>query len=72
MNSFSFLNYHGSVHRRESSIHKIRVFIPEVTYGTRNGLGWFYPGGGGTPHNDLYGEAPRERGIFLGVRYKNG
>ena len=28
--------------------------------------------GGGTPHNDLYGEAPRERGIFLGVRYKNG
>ena len=28
--------------------------------------GAFYAGrGGGTPHNDLYGEAPRERGTFF-------
>ena len=27
--------------------------------------GALYPGGGGTPHNDLYGEAPRERGTFI-------
>ena len=24
-----------------------------------------YPGGEGTPYNDLYGEAPPERGIFF-------
>ena len=43
-------------------MHKIRVFIPEITYGASNGLliALFIPGG--TPHNDLYGEAPRERG----------
>ena len=43
-------------------VHKIRVFIPEVIYGTRNGLlmALFIPG---VPH--LYGEAPRERGTFF-------
>ena len=25
---------------------------------------------GGTQHNGLYGEAPRERRLFLGFRYK--
>ena len=48
---------------------KIKVFIPEVICGARNGLlmalFMFMPGGGGTPHNDLYGEAPRERGTFF-------
>ena len=46
-------------------MHKIRVFIPEITYGASNGLliALFIPGG--TPHNDLYGEAPRERGTFF-------
>ena len=31
------------------------------------GLSTFYPGGGGggTPYNGLYGEAPPERGIFF-------
>ena len=50
-------------------MHTIRVFIPEVIYGARNGLlmALFIPGG--TPHNDLYGEATRERGTFLGLRY---
>ena len=45
---------------------KIKVFIPEVICGARNGLlmALFMPGGG-TPHNDLYGEAPRERGTFF-------
>ena len=46
-------------------MHKIRVFIPEVIYGARNGLlmALFIPWG--TPHNDLYAEAPRERGTFF-------
>ena len=46
-------------------MHKIKVFIPEVIYGARNGLlvALFIPGV--TPHNDLYGEAPRERGTFF-------
>ena len=46
-------------------MHTIRVFIPEVIYGARNGLlmALFIPGG--TPHNDLYGEALRERGTFF-------
>ena len=37
-------------------MHKIRVFIPEVIYGARNGLlmTLFIPGG--TQHNDLYQE----------------
>ena len=26
---------------------------------------WGNPGGGGTPYNDLYGEAPPERGTFF-------
>ena len=58
MNSFNFLNYH----RRD-------VCTQEVIYGARNGLliALFIPGG--TPHNDLYGEATRERGTFLGFRY---
>ena len=46
-------------------MHKVRVFIPEVIYGARNGLlvALFIPGG--APHNDLYGETPRERGTFF-------
>ena len=46
-------------------MHKIKVFIPEVIYGARNGLliALFIPVG--TPHNDLYGEAPRERGTVF-------
>ena len=46
-------------------MHKIRVFIPEVIHGARNGLlmALFIPGD--TPHNDLYGEALRERGTFF-------
>ena len=31
-----------------------------------------YPGGGGTPYDRLYGEAPPERGAFLRFRYKKG
>ena len=44
-------------------VHK--VFIPEVIYSARNGLlmAFFFPGG--APHNELYGEAPRERGTFF-------
>ena len=64
MSSLNFLNYHRrkSVHRR---VHKIKVFILEVIYGARNGLlvALFIPGG--TPHNGLYGQAPRERGTFF-------
>ena len=30
------------------------------------------PGGRGTPYNGLYGEAPPERGTFLGSRYMKG
>ena len=30
------------------------------------------PGGGGTPYDGLYGEAPPERGIFFGLQvYKS-
>ena len=29
-------------------------------------------GGGGTPYNDLYGEAPPKRGTFSGFRYMKG
>ena len=50
-------------------MHKLKVFIPEVIYGARNGLlmALFFPGG--TPHNELYGaEAPRERGTFFGLQ----
>ena len=46
-------------------MHKIRVFIPEVIYGSRNGLLMALFISGGTPHNDLYGEAPREKGTFF-------
>ena len=46
-------------------MHKIRVFIPEVIYGSRNGLLMALFIMGRTPHNDLYGEAPRERGNFF-------
>ena len=46
-------------------MHKIRVFIPEVIYGARNGLLMALFISGGTPHNDLYGEAPREKGTFF-------
>ena len=46
-------------------MHKIKVFIVEVIYSARNGLlmAFFIPWG--TPHNDLYGEAPRERSTFI-------
>ena len=46
-------------------MHKIRVFIPKVIYSARNGLlmALFIPWV--TPHNDLYGEAPREGGTFI-------
>ena len=46
-------------------MHKIRVFIPEVIYGARNGLlmAPFIPWG--TLHNGLYGEAPQKRGTFF-------
>ena len=46
-------------------MHTIRVFIPEVIYSARNGLlmALFIPWG--TPHNDLYGEAPREGDTFI-------
>ena len=46
-------------------VYKIKVFIPGVIYGARNGLlmALFIPGG--TPHNDLYRQAPRERGTFF-------
>ena len=46
-------------------MHKIRVFIPEVIYGAKNGLLMALFIMGRTPHNDLYGEAPRERGNFF-------
>ena len=46
-------------------MHKIRVFIPEVIYGSRNGLLMALFIMGRTPHNDLYGEAPRGRGTFF-------
>ena len=46
-------------------MHKIRVFIPEVIYGSRNGLLMALFIMGRTRHNDLYGEAPRERGTFF-------
>ena len=51
-------------------MHKIKVFVPEVIYGARNGLlsGALSPGS--TPHNDPYREAPRERGIVMGPVYK--
>ena len=47
-------------------MHKIKVFVPEVIYGARNGLlsGALIPGD--TPHNDPYREAPRERGYLKG------
>ena len=69
MNSFNFLNYHRRDVCTQASVCKIKVFILEVIYGARNGLlmALFIPGG--TPHNDLYGEATRERGTFLGFRY---
>ena len=47
-------------------MHKIRVFIRSGGHIWRQELvpdGAFYPGD--TPHNDLYGEAPRERGTFF-------
>ena len=50
-------------------MHKIKVFIPEVIYGARNRLLMALFIRGGTPHNDLYGEAPRERGTSLCFRY---
>ena len=46
-------------------MHKIRVIIPEVIYSARNGLLMALLIPWGTPHNDLYAEAPRERGTFF-------
>ena len=52
-------------------MHKIKLFIPEVIYGDRNGLlmALFIPWG--SPHNDLCGEAPRERGTFFRFQVYN-
>ena len=51
-------------------MHKIRVFIPEVIYGARNGLLMALFISGGTPHNDLlWGGSARKGYFFLGVRY---
>ena len=46
-------------------MHKIKLFIPVVTCGARNGLlmALFIPWG--SPHKDLYWEARRERGTFF-------
>ena len=46
-------------------MHKIRVLIPEVIYGAKNGLlmALFIPGG--SPHNDRHWEALRQRGTFF-------
>ena len=45
-------------------MHKVKVFIPAIIWRQEWAPeGAFYPGG--TPHNDLYGEAPRERGTFF-------
>ena len=44
---------------------KITVFIPDVIYGARNGLLMALFSPGGTPHNDLYGESPREKGTLF-------
>ena len=46
-------------------MHKIKLFIPVVICGARNGLlmALFIPWG--SPHKDLYWEAPRERGTFF-------
>ena len=41
-------------------MHKIRVFIWRQEWAPD---GAFYPGG--APHNDVYGEAPHEGGIFF-------
>ena len=38
-------------------MHKIKVFILEVIYGARNVLLVALLIPGGTPHNDLYGQA---------------
>ena len=46
-------------------MHKIRVFIPEVIYGAKNGLLMALFISGGSPHNDLHGEALRQRGTFF-------
>ena len=46
-------------------VHKIRVFIPEVIYGASNGLLMALLIPWGSPRNDLYGEALRERGTFF-------
>ena len=53
-------------------MHKIRVFIPAVVYGARNGLlmALFIPGG---LHIMNYMGWLRAKGIpFLGFRYENG
>ena len=46
-------------------MHKIRVFIPQVIYGAKNGLLMALLSRGGSPHNDLHGEALRQRGTFF-------
>ena len=43
-------------------MHKIKLFIPVVIYGARNGLLMALLG---SPHNDLHWEVPRERGTFF-------
>ena len=45
-------------------MHKVKVFIPAIIWRQEWAPdGAFYPGG--TPHNDLYGEAPRGSGTFF-------
>ena len=46
-------------------MHKIKLFIPVVICGARNGLLMALFIAWGSPHKDLYWEAPRERGTFF-------
>ena len=47
----------------------LKSVIFEKTFGT---VMHSQGGGGGTPYDQLYGEAPPERGVFLRSKYKKG
>ena len=36
------------------------------------GLALIFPGGGGTRYNELYGEAPPEKGALVSLQYIKG